>query len=84
MVFLFDNDQILKAYIKEKIEEDWKEGWREGWKEGWEEGRVEGETLKALEVAKKMLQESFPQDVVTRISGLPLSEVNALKAQMAP
>ena len=64
MVSLFDNDQIVKAYTKEKIEE--------------------GQTLKALEIAKKMLQESFSQDVVARISGLPLSEVNALKAQMAP
>ena len=64
MVSLFDNDQIVKAYTKEKIEE------------GREEER--------LDVAKKMLQESFSQDVVARISGLPLSGVDALKAQMAP
>ena len=49
-------------------------------KEEIEEGREE----ERLDVAKKMLQESFSQDVVARISGLPLSEVNALKAQMAP
>ena len=78
MVSLFDNDQIVKAYTKEKIEE----GREEGRKEGLKEGCAKGETLKALEVAKKMLQESFSQDVVARISGLPLSEVNALKAQM--
>ena len=64
MVSLFDNNQIVRAYAKEKIEK------------GREEER--------LEVAKKMLQESFSQDVVARISSLPLSEVNALKAQMTP
>ena len=70
MVSLFDNDQIVKAYTREKFEE------------GRQEGRTEGESKKAIEVAKNMLRESLPIDMISRISGLSTSEVNALKVRM--
>ena len=43
----------------------------------------EGQSEKAIEVAKKMLLKAMPTDLIAELSGLPLSEVNALKAQMA-
>ncbi len=46
---------------------------------GRKEGLAEGARNMAVETAKRMLKESFPVDVITRISGLSASEVNALK-----
>lgn len=67
MVSLFDNNQIVKAYTKEKVEE----------------GRKEGENQKAIEVAKKMLMKAMPVDLISELSGLSTSEVDALKARIA-
>lgn len=65
MMTLFDNDQIMRAYTREKIEE------------GWRKGEIEGRK----EVARNMLHESMPVDMIVRISGLSSDEVNALAAQ---
>ena len=67
MISLFDGEQILNAYTREKLEE----------------GRAEGEKRNALETAKRMLQETFPVDMIARISGLSRTEIDMLKAQMA-
>lgn len=48
---------------------------------GRKEGEARGRKEIAVEVAKRMLQEPFPVDMIARISGLPVSEINALKAQ---
>ena len=41
-----------------------------------------GERRKAIEMAKKMLQESLPIDLIVRVSGLSDSEVKAIRAKM--
>ena len=41
-----------------------------------------GERRKAIEMAKKMLQESLPIDLIVRVSGLADSEVKAIRAKM--
>ena len=41
-----------------------------------------GERRKAIEMAKKMLQESLPIDLIVRISGLSDSEIKAIRAKM--
>ena len=66
MISLFNNDQIVRAYTKEKVEE----------------GRAEGKKETAIETAKRMLLKAMPTDLIAELSGLPLAEVNALKAQM--
>ena len=66
MISLFDNDQIVRAYTKEKVEE----------------GRAEGKKETAIETAKRMLLKAMPTDLIAELSGLSLAEVNALKAQM--
>ena len=71
MITLFDNDQILEAFAREKYED----GRVEGRTEGRAEGRLEG----AIETARKMLQKAMPADLIAEVCGLPVSEVNALK-----
>lgn len=82
MMTLFDNDQIMKAYAREKVEEGWREGRMEGRMEGRVEGRMEGRMEGRKEVARNMLQSSFPLDTIVRVSGLSLDEVKVLAAQI--
>ena len=46
---------------------------------GLKEGRLEGERDKAIETAKKMLENEIPIDLITKCTGLSLSEVKRLK-----
>jgi len=47
-------------------------------KEGREEGREEGEYKKAVETAKKMLEENLSVEMIVRVSGLSVEEINKL------
>ncbi len=94
MISLFDNDQIVEAYSKERYEEGLAEGRTEGRAEGLTQGRAEGltqgraegltqgraegEKHSAIETAKKMLKEALPIDLILRISGLSSVELDAL------
>ena len=48
-------------------------------KAGLREGRLEGERNKAIETAKKMLENKIPIDLITECTGLSLEEVKRLK-----
>ena len=48
-------------------------------KAGLREGRLEGERDKAIETAKKMLENEIPIDLITKCTGLSLEEVKRLK-----
>ena len=48
-------------------------------KAGLKEGRLEGERNKAIETAKKMLENKIPIDLITKCTGLSLEEVKRLK-----
>ena len=48
-------------------------------KTGLREGRLEGERDKAIETAKKMLENEIPIDLITKCTGLSLEEVKRLK-----
>jgi len=50
----------------------------EGWKEGREEGREEGERKKTVEMAKKSLEEGLSPELIARITGLSLEEIDDL------
>ena len=50
-------------------------------KAGLREGRLEGERDKAIETAKKMLENEIPIALITKCTGLSLEEVNSLKKE---
>ena len=53
----------------------------EGWQEGRQEGRQEGKRDEAALLVSRLLEKRFgqlPQDVETSVTGLPLSELEAL------
>ena len=50
-----------------------------GLREGMEKGLLAGERKKAIETAKKMLENEIPIDLITECTGLSLAEVKRLK-----
>ena len=50
-----------------------------GLREGMEKGLLAGERKKAIETAKKMLENKIPIDLITKCTGLSLEEVKRLK-----
>ena len=82
MVTLFDNETILKGYMREKLNDSRAEGRAEGRTEGRAEGRAEGLVEGRVETAKKMLKRAMPIDLIAELSGLAPTEINAIKAQM--
>jgi predicted transposase/invertase (TIGR01784 family) len=59
------------------------EGRQEGLQEGLQEGRQEGRQEEKLEVARNLLREKMPVDVVSRATGLSLDEINRLAADLS-
>ena len=56
-----------------------KEGMALGEAKGEKKGRLVGEHKKAIETAKKMLENEIPIDLITKCTGLSLEEVKRLK-----
>jgi predicted transposase/invertase (TIGR01784 family) len=50
--------------------------------EGETKGRAEGEAKGRAEIAMNMLRDGFTHDVIAKISGMSLEEVNSLKPQV--
>ncbi len=63
---------------KDQIRE-WKDEARE---DGLAEGRKEGANNKAIETAKKMLENELSTNLIVKCTGLPLEEVNKLKENL--
>ncbi len=86
MEALFDNEQIVRAYTKEKIEEGREEGWRDGWNDGraagWNDGQKEGERKRAVETAQRMIRKGMSPETVADLADLSLSDVLAVQKQM--
>ena len=78
-----DKQKRLEYEAREKAVRDYNQGMYEaeerGVKRGREDGRKEGKMEEALCVAKDMLLESFDIKITSKISGLPLPEVEKLK-----
>ncbi|HCI7678829.1 TPA: ISNCY family transposase, partial [Escherichia coli] len=55
------------------------QGKQKGIQEGIQKGRQEGSQEAAENIARTMLQENFPADAVSRITGLPIEKIEALK-----
>ncbi len=52
---------------------------RAGLKEGMQKGLLAGERKKALETARKMMENEIPTNLIIKCTGLSLEEVNKLK-----
>ena len=63
---------------EEGLKEGLKEGKEEGLKEGKEEGLKEGKKEKAKEMAKNMLKEGLDMNLIAKISGLTIKEIQGL------
>ena len=53
-----------------------------GEKRGEARGISIGEERKAIDTAKSMMRENLPDDMISRVTGLPVSEVNKLRASL--
>ena len=60
---LFDNETILRGYIREKEKAALNEGIRKN----------------KVETAKKMLKKEMPINLIAEVCGLSLTEINELK-----
>ena len=43
-------------------------------------GEERGKQRAKIRIAKNMLRENFPDDLISELTGLPISEINKLKA----
>jgi len=72
----------LKNSMDYQLEEGRKEGFEEGLEKGFEkgkeEGREEGGKEKQIEMVKNALEQGLPIEVISKISGLSISEITAL------
>ena len=54
------------------------EGRKEGREEGRKEGQEEGKQQQAIEVARRMVAEEFPAEMISRLTGLTEEQIAAL------
>ena len=73
---IFRSDYMMDAL---PLHDARKAGLREGMALGEAKGRLAGERDKAIETAKKMLENEIPIDLITKCTGLSLEEVKRLK-----
>ncbi len=70
-----DNDRLALSLDDSSRYAGYVDGHIAGREEGRAEGRAEGEYQKALEMAKKMLSDGMPIDLVAKYSGLTPDEI---------
>lgn len=55
-------------------------GVERGEKRGFAIGVERGKQRSKIKIAKNMLREDFPDDLISELTGLPISEINKLKS----
>ena len=60
----------LAAKFEQGLEKGLEQGLEKGLEQGLEKGLEKGELKKAIETARRMREENFPQDQILRITGL--------------
>ena len=77
---LKEYEDSLKAYrdVKNSIDTALEKGREEGREKGHEEGREEGKNLKAIQIAKKMLDAGMDIDTIINMTDLSKSEIEKL------
>ena len=77
---IFRSDYMMDALpLHDARKAGLKEGMALGEAKGEKKGRLAGERKKAIETAKKMLENEIPIDLITKCTGLSLEEVKRLK-----
>ena len=71
----YDKEWALKDQAYRDGEEA---GEKKGREEGRKEGLEEGSTTKAIEIAKSMLKENIDINIISKCTGLAISEINSL------
>ena len=69
----------LMTMAEQLIAQGKQKGIQEGIQEGIQKGIQKGSQEAAENIARTMLQENFPADAVSRITGLPIEKIEALK-----
>ncbi len=83
MMFLYDDEEIMRLY-KESIraearDEGLREGKLEGMQVGRTEGKIEGKLEGKIEIAKEMLRDNEPIEKIMKYSKLPREEILGLR-----
>ena len=68
-----------EKYINIGRQEGMKKGRLEGRQEGRQEGRLEGGKQKIKEIVQKMLAENFTKEMIMKITGLKIEEIEEIK-----
>ena len=93
MIITYDKDEILRLQAQKRIDDEIEirsmknyakrvgreEGLAEGRAEGLAEGRTEGRTQGIIETAKNMIELGLSDDIISKSTGLSISEINELK-----
>ncbi len=75
---IYDNRIEAERKYKTEINYAKKIGKEEGRKEGRKEGREKGRKEKKIEIAKKMIKENIPIDIIIKVTGLTKEEIEKL------
>ena len=71
MIYQFNlQDAVLRGFEK---------GFAIGEERGIAIGEERGKQRAKIRIAKNMLRENFPDDLISELTGLPISEINKLK-----
>lgn len=89
MIITYDKDEILRLQAQKRIDDEIeirsmknyakRVGREEGLAEGLAEGRTEGRTQGIIETAKNMIELGLSDDIISKSTGLSISEINELK-----
>ncbi len=75
---VYDNEMMQKKMINTARNWGYDDGKEAGKAEGKVEGIEEGAKAKEIEIAKNLLKDGIPIDVVSRNTGLSIEELNKL------
>ena len=81
-------DWMLVSYGEDQFEKDKKkcreEGERSGFVKGERSGFVKGEVEKSESIARKLLEDNYPLEKISRVTGLDIARINQLAKESKP
>ena len=77
----WNTEDAIAVAREEGLEEGLEKGIEQGLEEGLEKGRAEGGTSAKIEIARNLLANGFPHEVIHKNTGLNLEEIEKLSNQ---
>ena len=78
----YDKEEAIKQDLEDMrltgFEEGEASGVKRGLKQGLAKGRAEGEKNEKIQVIKKMIENKFDIDMISKITGLSIEEINKI------